>query len=140
MSRPACCFDLARESIISDVCREALPFKSVQWDELVQTPHWSSYMWQQFCKVERCRLSASLGLFVRDTKGLSMVAGEWRALTLASEGWPGLVSPSSQRAALQSWTTESRQFTFSPKQSWMRNPAPTSFSFSYSMKISYRTC
>ena len=70
-------------------------------------------MWQQFCKVERCRLSASLGLFVRDTKGLSMVAGEWRALTLASEGWPGLVSP--QRAALQSWTTESCQFYFFSK-------------------------
>ena len=58
---------------------------------------------EQFCKVlklERCGLSASLGVFVRDTKGLSMVAGEWRAVTLASEGWPGLVSP--QPAALQS--------------------------------------
>ena len=29
-----------------------------------------------------------------------MVAGEWRALTLASEGWPGLVSPTSSSPKL----------------------------------------
>ena len=78
---------------------------------------------EQFGKVlslERCRLSAGRRLFVLDTKGLSMVAGEWRAVTLASEGWPGLVSwPTTSSPKLpvgQNCRFESRKLYLTPKK------------------------
>ena len=49
-----------------------------------------------------------------------MVAGEWRAVTLASEGWPGLVSwPTTSSPKLpvgQNCRFESRKLYLTPKK------------------------
>ena len=71
-------------------------------------------------------MSGSQGLFVEDTKGLSMVAVEWRAGTLASEEWPGLVSRLSlpnELSRVASWTVVSlRVVTFTSPTSTPKQP------------------